>query len=112
MILRYKEHVMVNEQREFYTDEVIGLKMTDEFCEANLKTKMIELGCSIDRRFIYYKFLVLETDKPERYPKNSEMTFPIEFDSQKFSFIINIPDERFFHSVAEKHYIAKVEVLN
>ncbi len=100
---------MSNENIEYYTDEIIGLKMIDECGNSNLKVRMIELGCSIDRRFIYYKFLVLETNS-QRYPQNSEMIFPLEFNNKEFKFIINIPDERFVHSLSEKHYCSKVVV--
>lgn len=107
IILKFNEH---KDYREFHTEDVITLRLTDDFGIANLKTKMTEVGCSVDRRFIYYKFLIIETDS-KKYPINSEMYFPLDFNNKTFSFIINIPDERFHKLMDEFHFKAKVEII-
>ena len=110
-IFRFKEWVMI-ESLQFHGEELIDLKLEDELGTYLLTTKMIETGCSIDRRMIFYKFKIVKTDSPQKYPIDSVMIFPIDFDKQTFNFLIEIPDDRYnMRTTSERHYHATVQII-
>ena len=116
-ILKYNDYQLMKEEfiMEFKHGDVVNLKIVEEDgSEHLLKTNMIEVGCSVDRRNIYYKFRVLNKDDI-KFPEESEMIFPIEFDGEIFGFIINIRSynkPRTGHTMIEKHYRGKVDVVS
>ena len=116
-IMNYTQYRVVNEKNTEYLH--IGttyyFKITEEDKQSLLKTELSEVGCSVDRRNIYYKFTILKSDNLEKYSLGSELIFPIEFDNKEFGFICNhgsvFPTSGKLLFV-EKHYRAHINQIS
>jgi len=112
-ILKYNEYLnMESEEKYFQYGTIIKMNLVDSSGEnVKLNTELSEIGCSLSRTNIYYKFKVLESNS-KKYPVGSELVFPIKFDKQKFNFTISIPYTYLTggYGSAEKHYSAYVEL--
>ena len=118
-IFNYTQFRMVTEEftRDLHTGNQLRITLEAGFAltqykTANLVVEMVELGCSLDRRNIYYKFVVLESDNLKDFSIGSELIFPIDFEGQDFTFICNYAEVNRFSKMllhTERHYRASVK---
>lgn len=111
-ISRFNEFLKMEDEYDFHTGNIVQLSLIDSGESIQLDTEMIESIYSMGREVICYKFKVIKSNS-EKYPKDSEIIFPIKFNKKKFGFIINIPYK--FPTggggMAERHYSAYVEMV-